>query len=218
MSDIERARRLLDESDLLMMDFDGVMADMEPLHARSYAFVLRGLGVQFVETDFLRYVGRPEEEIWSMLSEDFHIKLSRHENAENRIHELWRLVVAEEMRPSWFVKPLLSYAAGMPRLTTTVVSSQRTDIIQGLLSLWSLDQYHLGIATADDRGRSKEELIQLLPQEAEVALQRCLLIEDSRHFLALARQLGIKTIGVRHSLNDIQPAECDLLLDIHSSG
>jgi beta-phosphoglucomutase-like phosphatase (HAD superfamily) len=217
VTDMDAVESLLNQCQLLLMDFDGVFADTEPLHARAYAAVLEGLGVPFCESDFPRYIGRTESEIWAMLAQEFHLVISPVELGKKRVHEFMNLVNSKRLKPSWFINPLLSYAVDSVAVRTIVVSSQQPRLIRRLLHIWGLTRYHFELATVYNRGRSKADLLKTLPPQEGIPFKKCLLVEDSSHVLALARETGMKTIGVRHSLNDLHPEECDLLLNMSTA-
>jgi beta-phosphoglucomutase-like phosphatase (HAD superfamily) len=215
LSGMDKIKLLIKRCHLLLTDFDGVFADTEPLHARAYASILATLGVQFRESDFSRYLGYTEPEIWAMLASNFQLAISPEELTKKRIQEFINL--AKGLKPSWFLEPLLKYAVRDLAIPTIVVSSQRPDLIERLLSDWHLMEYHLELATFYNRGKTKRELIQILPTTAGVPFDQCLLVEDSAVMLQLAREVGMKTIGIRHTLNRLGPGDCDLLLNIQSA-
>ena len=67
----------------IVFDFDGVLADSEVLHLRSYQEVLVPLGVELSRTDyFSRYLGFDDEGVFRTLGADHGLGLTSEDVAE----------------------------------------------------------------------------------------------------------------------------------------
>jgi beta-phosphoglucomutase-like phosphatase (HAD superfamily) len=83
------------------------------------------------------------------------------------------------------------------------VSNGDPDLIAALLGKWGLDPF-VRVARRD-HGRDKEALFH------ELCVPPCVVLEDSDAYLALGRELGAFTVGVRHSHNPRAALDADLI-------
>ena len=189
-----------------MWDFDGVLADTEPLHAESYRAMLEDRGFAVAPDFFEELVGHTEAWIWDRLAE---LNPSLGESTkellveERRVRFLEAALIA--LTPSWISVDLIP-AFDRVAVSQTVVSNGDPDVIATLLANWGLAD-RLEVA----RRSEGEDKRSLLVQKCRVP---ALVVEDSAEFLALARSLGAATIGVVHEYNRGRGIEADLLCEL----
>ncbi len=187
----------------VVWDFDGVLADTEPLHATSYRRMLENRGLT-VEPDFFHeLVGSTELQIWDRLAElNPGLGEGRRELLVEERRSLFLEAALAQLSPSWIVVSLLP-ALGEVVRSQTVVSNGDPDVIATLLDTWGLSDA-LTVARRAE-GEDKRSLV----------LQHCalpaLVIEDSGDYLRLARSLGAATVGVVHQYNRGRGIEADLV-------
>ncbi|WP_210480134.1 HAD family phosphatase [Naasia sp. SYSU D00948] len=190
----------------VVWDFDGVLADTEPLHAESYRSMLEGRGLTVAPDFFDELVGSTELQIWDRLTE---LNPGLGEGTRQLLVDERRSLFLEaalaELAPSWIVLALLPQLAAVAR-SQTVVSNGDPDVIGTLLDSWGLGDA-LGVARRAE-GEDKRSLV------VEHCSGPALVIEDSGTFLALARSMGAATIGVVHQYNRGRGIEADLLCEL----
>ncbi len=190
----------------VVWDFDGVLADTEPLHARSYRSMLEDRGLTVSPDFFDELVGRTELQIWDRLTE---LNPGLGEGTRELLIEERRSLFLEaalaELSPSWIVVALLPALAEVAA-SQTVVSNGDPEVIATLLDTWGLSD-QLGVAKRAD-GEDKRSLV------LEHCARPALVIEDSAEFLALARSLGAATVGVVHQYNRGRGISADLLCEL----
>jgi beta-phosphoglucomutase-like phosphatase (HAD superfamily) len=190
----------------VVWDFDGVLADTEPLHAESYRAMLEDRGFAVAPDFFGELVGHTELWIWDRLAE-----------LNPTLGEGTRELLVEERRgrfleaalaaltPSWIATALVprfaDVAAGQ-----TVVSNGDPDVIATLLEAWGLAD-RIAVARRAE-GEDKRSLL------AARCAGPALVLEDSGDYLALARSLGAATIGVVHEYNRGRGIDADLLCEL----
>ena len=187
----------------VVWDFDGVLADTEPLHAESYRTMLLDRGFAVAPDFFEELVGHTEAWIWDRLTE---LNPSLGESTKALLAEERRVRFLESalssLSPSWIATSLVPafdrHANGQ-----TVVSNGNPDVIGTLLEAWGLGD-RLAVARRAE-GEDKRGL--LVARCASPAL----VLEDSAEFLRLARSLGAATVGVAHEYNSGRGIEADLL-------
>jgi beta-phosphoglucomutase-like phosphatase (HAD superfamily) len=206
--------RLVQDAELVAFDFDGVIANTEPLHAASYQRLLAERGIDFQVSDFVEYVGQRDDAIYRQLSERFGILLDE-ETAGARRRELFiDSAVGSGLRPYPFVVPILDLIREKGR-EAIVVSSQVAYVVEYLLRWWKLwDNFRdvFTVSLSIPGMESKSALLKTLPQRTKHRAHQILLFEDSALLLSVASTLGMRTVGVAHPLANAAAMRADLLI------
>ena len=199
---------------LVVWDFDGVIANSEPVQAWAYRKVLEAYGVDPPPDFFADYIGHTEYEIWSQLRRRYDVP-----DEVDRLRELRRTVFLAEarrtLRPNWFVRPLVDafLAQGAEQW---IVSSGNFDVIRVLLARWSLDAMFSKIVAFEP----ESDIPYAKSDELKAAITggrgRILAIEDHERYLRLAASLGAVTVGVAHEFNNMSPAAADFVISAGS--
>lgn len=194
--------------DAVVFDFDGVIADTEPLHYRAFQEVLRPEGMTYTWEEYLsRYVGFDDRDAFrhgfkaagKSLSDD---RLSRLIEEKEQVFE--RLVGEGAMTPYPGVNDLLDalHAASIPVALCT--GARASDIRAALVALDLGDAFAV-VVTADEVAASKpdpesyarsvEALARVFPERV-IRTARCVAIEDTPAGVASARDAGLCVIAV----------------------
>jgi phosphoglycolate phosphatase-like HAD superfamily hydrolase len=202
---------LIEGSKVLIWDFDGVIADTEPLQARSYQQVLRQLGVSDTDELLSHRIGLSEREMWSALSERYGIRESG-EALMSKRSVLYLGLARQQTAPRHFVRPLLESTA-QRKVSSIIVSSGGYRNLSALLKCWNIQALFSEIyCNGSPHSRSlPTKLDRLLHVVSSYGLPATI-IEDSPEYLAHARRHALRTVGVAHSLNSLIADECDILL------
>jgi len=192
---------------LVVWDFDGVIADTEPLHAASYWHVLQTRGYRPSTGFFDDLIGRTEAEIWNILA----LQGAPVDTAATRAlmaeRQSWFLARAlKDLRPTWVARALVPAAARTAR-GQVIVSNGEPSTLTVLLRHWGLDR--LQLLPRPSESRDKASVLEQLCADLPV-----LLIEDNPGYLRLGRSLGAFTVAVRHDFNRHAGLEADVLLDL----
>jgi beta-phosphoglucomutase-like phosphatase (HAD superfamily) len=195
-------RALLDGAGTVLFDFDGVIADTEVHQLAAYRQLLAAHGVTFGADDFQSYIGRSEAEVYAILKREYGLELDVRAATASRLALFFESVYAAGLRPYPFIAGLLAdlRVRGIP---AHIVSSNVTDTIERLLGEWQLDMFIDEIFTVEEAtpGTSKLDLVVAIPERLGVPVGRTAVFEDSARVIAVARAAGMRTVGVRHSLN-----------------
>lgn len=199
---IEPVRGLLDGAQTVLLDFDGVIADTEVHQLAAYRQILANYGVTLDAEDFKSYMGRSEAEIYVMLRQIHDLDLDVEAATANRLSLFFASVCESRLQPHAFVRPLL-VDLRQRQVPTHIVSSNVTATIERLLQAWQLDGLVDDIFTVEDASArvSKLELLAELPGQLGVGAAQIVVFEDSARVIAAARETGMRTVGVHHSLN-----------------
>ena len=192
----------------IVFDFDGVIANSEPLHFRGYRDVLAGEGVALTERDYysqylgfddvgaFEAIGRRHGAAWSddRIKDLVARKAARLEVLERDVSVLFP-GAADAIRRASAVMPI------------AVASGARGEEIRRVLRREQLDTFFTAIVSAEDTPVSKpspEPYLRALDllraaRGAAIDAARCVAIEDSRWGLESARAAGMRTIAVTNT-------------------
>lgn len=190
----------------VFFDFDGVIADSEPLHLRAYQSVLQKDGIELSEKDYYaRYLGYDDVGLFQALAKDRGIAIDT-EKVDGWIDAKSKLVA--EMLSSESV--LFPGAAACVKLCAAqvplaIASGALEPEIERVLAQTGLRGYFTAIASASDgvRGKPAPDLYLLAMAKLRavtiVEPGSCVAIEDSRWGLEAARNAGFRCVAVTHS-------------------
>src|SRR5262245_44442937 len=192
----------------IVFDFDGVIANSEPLHFRGYRDVLETEGIELTEHDYYaHYLGFDDVGAFEAIGR-------RHGAAWNRerIRDLVarKAVRLEELERD--VSVLFPGAADAVRraskaMPIAIASGARGDEIRRVLIREGLSSCFTAIVAAEDTPISKPapdpylRALALLARSLDAPLEApdCVAIEDSHWGLESARTAGMRTVAVTNT-------------------
>ena len=206
----------------VFFDFDGVIADSEPLHLRAYQAVLQAEGIELHKPDYYaRYLGYDDVGLFEALARDRRIALTP-EKIDEWVAAKSRIV--EEMLSSGSVLfPGVAACVKLfaERVPLAVASGALEPEIAIVLEHAGLRSFFAAIASASDgvRGKPAPDLYLLaiaklrsrLPDSFNPA--SCIAIEDSHWGLEAARQAGLRCVAVTHTYPAAELGQADLVVD-----
>ena len=206
----------------VFFDFDGVIADSEPLHLRAYQEVLRPEGIQLDRDEYYeKYLGYDDLGLFQALTKDrgLSIDVSR---MDDWIDTKTQLI--EEMLSSDSV--LFPGAAACVRRCAeqaplAIASGALEPEIVLVLEHSELRPFFDAIASASDgvRGKPAPDLYMLalakLADQRKITLEpaSCVAIEASHWGLKAARQAGLRCVGIAHTYPASELSEADLVVE-----
>jgi beta-phosphoglucomutase len=212
----------------VIFDFDGVLADSEPLHMRAWQDVLANVGVDLTEEEYYaHYLGYDDEGLIRMLNEARSLRLGT--ATQQALLGEKAQVTAELLRQPGVLFPgarqcverlaaavplaiasgalrheieMVLEGTGLARWFPVIVASGETP-----LSKPAPDPYQRAVALLQEAGRLGN---------GHAAAARCVAIEDSRWGLASARAAGLRTVAVSTSYDASELGAADAVVpDLH---
>jgi beta-phosphoglucomutase len=205
----------------VVFDFDGVLADSEPLHFRAFQDVLRDVGLSLTEeVYYARYLGYDDVGAFQAIAQDSGVTLSRAAVAGLVAQKAVRLEALEHGTSVLFPgarEAVLRMAARGP---IAIASGARREEIERTLHREGLRSHFLVLVAAEDTAASKPDpapyrrAVELLSlQGSGLKPSECVAVEDSRWGLVSARGAGLRTIAITHSYSAAELAEADAVID-----
>ena len=186
------------ERDVLVIDLDGTIANTEPYHFEAHAKVVAEYGITLTPSDVQRYVGRTDEQIYPMISEDFRVAMNVPRAIEDKVDAFLEIAKARQIQPYPVMERLIRTAPN----TKILLTNQRQRIVDAMLAQWDLRASFSQVISLQSSTRTKVEVIQVLGYP----LKSIVVFEDSPRTLRDAVAHGIRCVAVRTDMNrDLLP-------------
>jgi beta-phosphoglucomutase len=206
----------------VFFDFDGVIADSEPLHLQAYQAVLRIDGIDLNKSDYYaRYLGYDDVGLFEALARDRGIALT-HEKIDEWVAAKSQIVeVLLSSGSVLFPGSAACVKALAERVPLAVASGALAPEIELVLEHAGLRGCFAAIASASDgvRGKPAPDLYLLAIAKLRDRLTcafdpaACVAIEDSQWGLQAARGAGLRCVAVTHTYPAAALGMADLVVE-----
>ena len=206
----------------VFFDFDGVIANSEPLHLRAYQSVLQADGIDLNKTEYYgRYLGYDDVGLFEALAKDRRLVLTD-EKIQQWV-EMKAAIVEDTLKSDsiLFAGAVDCVKMFADRVPLAVASGALEPEIEIVLEHAGLRRYFAAIASASDGVRGKPapdlyllaiaKLQGLRPEPFDPA--SCIAIEDSHWGLEAARRAGLRCVAVTHTYPAAELEKADLIVD-----
>jgi beta-phosphoglucomutase len=186
----------------IVFDFDGVLADSEPLHLKAYQALLEPQGIHLDNDTYCeRYLGYDDEGALRKIAEDNGLLLGD-EEIEMLIvekgHVFAALVGARDVFYPGAADCVRRLADAWP--VGIASGALRADIELMLRAAQLEDRFRFVVAAGDtERTKPAPDPYLRAAELHGVAPAACVAIEDSRWGLESARAAGLRTIAITHT-------------------
>jgi len=206
----------------IVFDFDGVIADSEPLHLKAFQQALAEEGIALEREDyFARYLGYDDVGAFGAVARDNGLAWSdRHITAlvARKAHKMQTMLAAGEVLFPGAAAFVRAAAAEVP--VAIASGALRHEIVQ-IVEAAGLDELFAAIIASGDTPHSKPSpapyllAFEQLQQATGRMLDRtrCVAIEDSVWGLESARGAGLRCVGVTTSYPAAELTGAELIVD-----
>ncbi len=205
----------------IVFDFDGVIANSEPLHFRALRDVVSGAGISLSEAEYYaRYLGYDDVGALNAIAADHHRRWSIDEVAvlvDRKSERLAELELDASLLFPGAEAAIRRTAAAVP---IAIASGALRGEILRLLDRIQLTSLFTAIVGAEDAPASKPapdpylRAVALLEEARGMRLgaRECIAVEDSRWGLVSAQAAGLRTVGVTHTYPAAELTSADLVV------
>jgi beta-phosphoglucomutase len=205
----------------VVFDFDGVIANSEPLHFRGFRDILSELGLTLTEAEYYTaYLGYDDADAFEAMLTDRGREVSADTIGELVQRKATRL---SSIRPD---DDLLfpGARAAIERLGAVyplaIASGALRAEILGVLEMEGLTSHFAAIVAAEDAATGKPAPDPYLRAVERLSLATgsslptfaCVAVEDSRWGLQSARTAGLRTVGVTHTYGPETLTDADAVI------
>lgn len=206
----------------IVFDFDGVIANSEPLHFRAFRDVLGERGVVLTEADYYRrYLGFDDLGAFRAIAKDRGHAWSVTDLRALTDDKAVRMEALERDASVLFpgaAEAIQRAAAAVPiAIASGAIGAEIRRVLDGA----NLTRHFAAIVAAEDTAVGKpapdpyQRAVALLSAAMDtptLAPADCVAIEDSRWGIASARSAGLRTVGVTTSYDAGDLSEADLII------
>ena len=205
----------------IVFDFDGVIANSEPLHFVAFRDILAEEGVAFAEREYYTtYLGYDDVQAFRTIGEARGLAWSAGAIGALVSRKARRLEVLERDRSILFPGAAAAIRAAAAAMPIAIASGARGAEIRRVLDAEHLAGCFTAVVAAEDTPASKPapdpylRAIALLAPALGGAPRPhdCVAIEDSRWGLESARTAGLKTVGVASTYAASELTSADLVI------
>lgn len=206
----------------VVFDFDGVLANSEPLHFRAFRDILAGDGVTLTERAYYsRYLGYDDVGAFRAIAADANRTVDDAELARWVANKAVRLEELERGAAVLFPGAREAIARLAHAVPIAIASGALREEIMRVLEHAQLTAYFSVVVAAGDTPASKPDpapyrkAVELLNATANAALlpDECAAVEDSHWGLVSAKGAGLRTIAITHSYPAAELLEAELVIN-----
>jgi beta-phosphoglucomutase len=204
----------------IVFDFDGVIANSEPLHFRGYREVLEDERVDLTEAEYYgKYLGYDDVGAFVAISADRGIVWTAEHIAKLVARKARRMEAFERDGASLFpgARAAIETAAGA--MPIAIASGALGSEIRRVLDRANLAGHFTAIVAAEDAAAGKPapdpylRAVALLARiHGPISAEECVAIEDSRWGLESARKAGLRTVAVAQTYDARELDLADLVI------
>lgn len=179
--------------ELIIFDFDGVIIDSEHLYNKANHKVLNAVGIHMTEADLhSRFIGMHFKKMLAELTEEFGVERTQN-YADNIQSEIWKIMDTELVAIPHVIDFLET-----TKLPFYVGSNAGHSWITRKMDMLNIKHlFGENIIGADNVANAKPapDMFKLAADRANVAYDKCAVIEDGIYGIQAARELGMYAIG-----------------------
>lgn len=192
----------------VIFDFDGVIADSEPLHLRAFQKTVGTLGLGLSAADYYsRYLAYDDKTFFRKFLEDNEQQVTGQE-IERLVREkgvCFEETIREDIRIFPGVVEFLETIQG--KFHIAIGSGALREEINLILKLKDISEFFDFVIGADDTEKTKpspEVYLRCLEKlrrdyDGTITADQCVVFEDSPHGVLAAKRAGMKCVGITNS-------------------
>jgi beta-phosphoglucomutase len=200
----------------IVFDFDGVLADSEPLHLRSYQEVLSPIGVTLTRDEYYaRYLGYDDEGVFTKIADAHGLRMGPRQIAaliEDKTRVFDDLMAAGEMLYPAARACVERMASHFP---LGIASGALRHEIEAILRGAKLDRHFRFIVASGEtaEGKPAPDPYRRAAELHGLPPDRCVAIEDSRWGIESAKAAGLWCIGITSTYPHEELGMADRIID-----
>lgn len=200
----------------VIFDMDGVLVDTEPLYVKINQQLFEELGIAMSVEEQLAFVGISSADMWRIIREKFTLS--------QPVETLLQLEM-DAMYHTLKTLPFLDLIPGITELLNIlrnskirlgIASSSRRTIIELITTRTGLKTYLDAVVSGDDvtLGKPDPEIFLTAAERLGVIPEDCLVIEDSPHGIAGAKDAKMRCVGFQNPNSGNQDlSRADLVIE-----
>lgn len=179
----------------LLLDFDGVVVDSEPLYEKAMNRIFERYGIEVVRDDWLYFKGKDAAAVFKYIDETFHPSISPKDLQKEFTAELYSIFQTEMNYIPGFVE---FYKNAREVCLDSIVTSTSRSVMNWTFENTPVDYLFSNMLTSDDVENTKPHPEPYLKGAELIGLpiERCIVIEDSLNGIRSGKASGAFVIGI----------------------
>lgn len=200
----------------IVFDFDGVLADSEPLHLRVYQDLLGPQGIHLDQATYCaRYLGFDDEGVFRQIAMDYKLLLGDEEIEmliEEKARRFEKLVSSGTVLYPGAAPCVGRLGAAWPLGIASGALREEIELMLGGAGLRDVFRFIVSSGDTEHTKPAPDPYLRAAELH-EVPPGACVAIEDSHWGLQSARAAGMRTIAVTHTYPRDTLTEADVVVD-----
>jgi beta-phosphoglucomutase-like phosphatase (HAD superfamily) len=197
----------------LLLDFDGVVVNSEPLYEKAMNVQFNKYGVDVQPEDWLFFKGKDVKAVFEYINHKYHSKMDI-----DKVREAYRIDLLEEFKKNMrYIPGFLDfyYACIEDEFADLLVTSTGRDIMDWTFENVPVDNIFSGMITAHEVHNTKPHPEPYLnaANQIGIPIEKCVVIEDSVNGIRSGKAAGAKVIGITTTFPAEVIKEADLIVD-----
>ena len=205
----------------LIFDFDGVIADTEPIHLEAFKIVLNNHGIVMTDEQYFnKYLAYDDKTLFEKIYADNNKEITESDinNLIDQKHEIITELFSKNVTIFPGIEEFIKRSG--KQFILAIASGALRSEIEYILNKYSLDSYFQSITSADEVLNCKPDpepflkaLDKIKSDRKGILASECLVLEDSVYGIMAAKAAGMKCIALTNSYERSLLNEADLVVD-----
>jgi beta-phosphoglucomutase-like phosphatase (HAD superfamily) len=197
----------------LLLDFDGVVVNSEPLYEKAMNIQFDKYGIDVEDEDWLFFKGKDAKAVFEYINDKYHSKMDI-----DKVREAYRIDLLEEFKKNMrYISGFLDfyYACIEDEFADMLVTSTGRDIMDWTFENVPVDNIFSGMITAHEVHNTKPHPEPYLnaANQIGIPIEKCVVIEDSVNGIRSGKAAGAKVIGITTTFPAEVIKEADLIIE-----
>lgn len=197
----------------LLLDFDGVVVDSEPLYEKAMMIQFNKYGVEVKAEDWLFFKGKDVKSVFEYINEKYHSNMD-----VEKVKKAYRIDLLNEFKKNMrYIPGFLDfyYACIRDEFADLLVTSTGRDVMEWTFQNVPVDNIFSGMITSHEVENTKPHPEPYLnaAKKLGIPINKCVVIEDSVNGIRSGKASGAKVVGITTTFPRDVIKEADLIID-----
>ncbi len=189
---------ILSKKDVFLMDFDGTIADTEPLNFLTLKTLLKRDGLEFTDEHFRQMVGKSAFEYLDLINKIFGTHYTTENEGKLYIDTFKEIAHTHALPVFKYIGELLQT---FPNKRKIILSNQSDSVIRDILSNCGIVDEFENIVSCFVKQIKKQDYYLNTKEFLNAEPDKIVLFEDSQRYIDNGKSAGFTTIGVTNIYN-----------------
>lgn len=197
----------------LLLDFDGVVVDSEPLYEKAMRIQFEKYGINVNSDDWLYFKGKDMKAVFEYINKKYASAMD-----VEKVKEEYKIDLFKEFKANMRYIPVFLdfyYACVNDEFKDMLVTSTGRDVMEWTFANVPVDNIFSGMVTSFEVENTKPHPEPYLKgaKAIGIPIEKCIVIEDSVNGIRAGKASGAKVIGIATTFSRDVIHEADLIIE-----